>query len=430
MIVFKGLILLLLCSLRILLLGILKKAPVNEFSFIQLQSQNNWAVIVSTSRYWHNYRHNANALSFYNFLMRNGFRDDKVILMLAENIPCNPRNSIPGGVFSEDYDLFYNLNNNTQTMECADTDYKEEEVTVSNFIRVLTGKHNVNVPNKKRLLSDENSNIFIFLTGHGGDGFLKFQDFEEMTSLELSNAIREMKAQKRFNKMFIISETCQASTLHNHLDFENVYAVGCSNLGQSSYSKHFKSEIGVATIDRFTHFSLMDFKKLDKNKLMPIISLIRKYPIYQLKSSPQIKYKQGVTDINQVFVNEFFFPNIEKVVPLSTMDIIHNQMDLSSSIKSVSKYGNSKFLSCLLFKNEWKTYSANSDQLGSITNCYFKDTLIKSINYSQRRVIFKSKFPDGGRSGNSLTLYSSRIIVGLSVAFLLGFIVSYCSILL
>ncbi|KAJ1608782.1 glycosylphosphatidylinositol transamidase [Cryptosporidium canis] len=430
MIVFKGLILLLLCNLRICLLDILKKAPVNEFSFIELQSQNNWAVIVSTSRYWHNYRHNANALSFYNFLLRNGFRDDKVILMLAENIPCNPRNSIPGGVFSEDYDLFYNLNNNTQTMECADTDYKEEEVTVSNFIRVLTGKHSVNVPNKKRLLSDEKSNIFIFLTGHGGDGFLKFQDFEEMTSLELSNAIREMKAQKRFNKMFIISETCQASTLHNHLDFENVYAIGCSNLGQSSYSKHFKSEIGVATIDRFTHFSLMDFKKLDKNKLMPIISLIRKYSIYQLKSTPQIKYKLGGTDINQVFVNEFFFPNIEKVVPLSTVDIIRNQMDLSSSIISVSKYGKSKFLSCLLFKNEWKTYSANSDPLGSITNCYFKDTLIKSINYSQRRVIFKSKFPDGGRSDNSLTLHSSKIIVGLSVAFLLGFIVSYCSILL
>ena len=54
-------------------------------------------------------------------------------------------------------------------------DYRGYEVTVENFIRVLTGRLPPSTPRSKRLLSDERSNILIYMTGHGGDGFLKFQ---------------------------------------------------------------------------------------------------------------------------------------------------------------------------------------------------------------------------------------------------------------
>ncbi|KAH8582132.1 peptidase C13 family [Cryptosporidium sp. chipmunk genotype I] len=399
-----------------------------QHSFLELISQNNWAVIVSTSRYWYNYRHNTNALSFYNYLRQNGFRDDRIILMLAENIPCNTRNSIPGGVYSEEFDFFYNLNNYTQTMECADTDYKEDEVTVSNFIKVLTNKHNRSVPNKKRLLSNENSNIFIFLTGHGGDGFLKFQDFEEMTSFELSNAIKEMKVQKRFKKIFIISETCQASTLHNYLDFEDVYAIGCSSLGQNSYSKHFKSEIGVASIDRFTHFSLADFKNLNRNKLMPIISLIGKYSRVQLKSTPQIKYKSGETDIKHVYVNEFFFPNIEELISLNIRNLILNHINFKVPIKKASNKEVPKFLGCSLFNYSLKRFNGNLGSIESLSNCYFKDTLRKAIISSQKRFIFHSKFSSRNMIDNKSSLRLINVIFGLIFTLIIGFMVSYHSI--
>jgi len=32
------------------------------------------------------------------------------------------------------------------------------------------------VPRSKRLLSDARSNVLVYMTGHGGDEFLKFQD--------------------------------------------------------------------------------------------------------------------------------------------------------------------------------------------------------------------------------------------------------------
>ena len=61
---------------------------------------------------------------------------------------------------------------------------KGYEVTVQNFIRLLTGRVKEGTPKLKRLLTDEGSNILIYMTGHGGDGFLKFQDSEEITSIE------------------------------------------------------------------------------------------------------------------------------------------------------------------------------------------------------------------------------------------------------
>lgn len=40
--------------------------------------------------------------------------------------------------------------------------------------------------------------MFYVPTGHGGDGFLKFQDSEEITNQELADAFEQMWQKKRF----------------------------------------------------------------------------------------------------------------------------------------------------------------------------------------------------------------------------------------
>lgn len=76
-------------------------------------------------------------------------------------------------------------------------DYRGYEVTVENFLRVLTGRHETAVPRSKRLLSDEGSHILLYMTGHGGDEFLKFQDSEELQSHDLADAVKQMKEKHR-----------------------------------------------------------------------------------------------------------------------------------------------------------------------------------------------------------------------------------------
>src|SRR5690606_33574305 len=96
---------------------------------------NNWAVLVSTSRFWFNYRHTANTLSFYHIVKQLGIPDSHIILMLADDFACNPRNSYPAQIF----------NNQNQQInlygENVEVDYRGYEVTVENFLRVLTDRH-------------------------------------------------------------------------------------------------------------------------------------------------------------------------------------------------------------------------------------------------------------------------------------------------
>ena len=54
---------------------------------------NNWAVLVCTSRFWFNYRHVANTLAMYHTVKRLGIPDSQIILMLADDMPCNARNA-------------------------------------------------------------------------------------------------------------------------------------------------------------------------------------------------------------------------------------------------------------------------------------------------------------------------------------------------
>jgi phosphatidylinositol glycan class K len=141
---------------------------------------NNWAVLVDTSRFWLNYRHIANTLSMYRTVKRLGIPDSNIILMLADDVACNARNKFPATVYNNENHLLDLYGSNIEV------DYRGYEVTVENFIRVLTGRVESFVPRSKRLLSDDRSNILVFLTGHGGKDFLKFQDAEELGAQDLA----------------------------------------------------------------------------------------------------------------------------------------------------------------------------------------------------------------------------------------------------
>ena len=73
------------------------------FSFaLRASSCNTWAVVVSTSRLWLNYRHASSALLIYNALKDGGVPDSQIILMLADVPACNSRNPAPGSVFADE----------------------------------------------------------------------------------------------------------------------------------------------------------------------------------------------------------------------------------------------------------------------------------------------------------------------------------------
>lgn len=170
--------------------------------------------------------------------------------MLADDMACNPRNPKPATVFSHK-----NMELNVYGDD-VEVDYRSYEVTVENFLRVLTGRIPSSTPRSKRLLSDDRSNILIYMTGHGGNGFLKFQDSEEITNIELADAFEQMWQKRRYNELLFIIDTCQGASMYERFYSPNIMALASSQVGEDSLSHQPDPAIGVHLMDRYTFYVL------------------------------------------------------------------------------------------------------------------------------------------------------------------------------
>jgi phosphatidylinositol glycan class K len=64
-------------------------------------------------------------------------------------------------------------------------------------VHLLTGRLPPGTPHPIQLRTGKGSNVLVYLMGHGGDGFLKFQDSEEVKSQELADAVEKMWQKRR-----------------------------------------------------------------------------------------------------------------------------------------------------------------------------------------------------------------------------------------
>ena len=126
-------------------------------------------------------------------------------------------------------------------------------MTVENFLRVLTGRHESAVPRSKRLLSDEGSHILLYMTGHGGDEFLKFQDSEELQSHDLADAVKQMKEKHRW---FIL---CQFILFFLHI---LLYKIPIGKINEFSRIKMlpYHLQLAIVGFDLFSFICLSDLK--------------------------------------------------------------------------------------------------------------------------------------------------------------------------
>uniref|UniRef100_A0A1A7YA03 GPI-anchor transamidase n=1 Tax=Iconisemion striatum TaxID=60296 RepID=A0A1A7YA03_9TELE len=261
---------------------------------------NNWAVLVCTSRFWFNYRHVANTLSVYRSVKRLGIPDSHIVLMLADDMACNHRNPKPATVFSH-----RNMELNVYGDD-VEVDYRGYEVTVENFLRVLTGRLPPSTPRSKRLLSDDRSNILIYLTGHGGNGFLKFQDSEEISNVELADAFEQMWQKRRYNELLFIIDTCQGASMYERFYSPNIMALASSQVGEDSLSHQPDLAIGVHLMDRYTFYLLEFLEDIHPASKSNMNDLFKVCPKSQCVSTPGHRTDLFLRDPGSVLITDFF----------------------------------------------------------------------------------------------------------------------------
>ncbi|KAG6808851.1 glycosylphosphatidylinositol anchor biosynthesis [Tricholoma furcatifolium] len=242
----------------------------------------------------------ANALGMYRTVKRLGIPDSNIILMLADDASCNSRNKFPGSVYADRGRHIELYGDNIEV------DYRGYEVTVENFIRVLTGRMDPSVPRSKRLLTDDRSNIFVYMTGHGGNEFLKFQDNEEISAFDIADAFEQMYQKKRYNEIFFMIDTCQANTMYSKFYSPNILATGSSKLGESSYSYENDHDIGIAVIDAYTHYVLEYMEGINKTSHQTMADLFNSYDVDKINSHPGVRNDLFKRPLDQVLITDFF----------------------------------------------------------------------------------------------------------------------------
>uniref|UniRef100_A0AAA9SL24 GPI-anchor transamidase n=1 Tax=Bos taurus TaxID=9913 RepID=A0AAA9SL24_BOVIN len=268
--------------------------------FFRSGHTNNWAVLVCTSRFWFNYRHVANTLSVYRSVKRLGIPDSHIVLMLADDMACNPRNPKPATVYSHK-----NMELNVYGDD-VEVDYRSYEVTVENFLRVLTGRIPSSTPRSKRLLSDDRSNILIYMTGHGGNGFLKFQDSEEITNIELADAFEQMWQKRRYNELLFIIDTCQGASMYERFYSPNIMALASSQVGEDSLSHQPDPAVGVHLMDRYTFYVLEFLEEINPASQTNMNDLFQVCPRSLCVSTPGHRTDLFQRDPKNVLITDFF----------------------------------------------------------------------------------------------------------------------------
>jgi len=236
--------------------------------------------------------------------------------MLPDDMACNPRNAFPGTVYSN-ADRAVDLYGDN-----IEVDYRGYEVTVENFIRLLT---------------DDRSNILVYMTGHGGNEFLKFQDAEEISAFDLADAFEQMWEKKRYHELLFMIDTCQANTMYSKFYSPNIIATGSSEIDQSSYSHHADNDVGVAVIDRYTYYNLdfLETQVREPGSKKTLGDLFDSYDESKIHSHPGVRWDlfPGGEQGGRERLLMDFFGNVQNV----EVDKVINDTEWKEDLLSLGK---------------------------------------------------------------------------------------------
>ena len=201
--------------------------------------KDNYAVLVAASEGWKNYRHQADVLGMYHYLKENGYDDDHIILIMADDIAYNEKNPLQGVVRREiGGDNLY---------EDLQIDYKLGDLTLDDLNHILTGEPSEAYP--VTLGSTYNDNVLFFWSGHGTQQGWKWKETENLNA----DFARPMFSAMKFRKMFAIIETCYSGGVaQNCTGIPGLLMMTAANPYETSKADAFDNELQVYLSNTFT----------------------------------------------------------------------------------------------------------------------------------------------------------------------------------
>ncbi|KAK8761363.1 hypothetical protein V5799_027368 [Amblyomma americanum] len=189
---------------------------------------NIWALLVAGSREYYNYRHQADICHAYHVLHNHGIPDERIVVMMYDDIANNTLNPTPGEIVNHPKGKNVYLG--------TPKDYTGDLVTPKNFLSILQGKK-VKGGSGKVIGSGPKDHIFVYFSDHGAPGILAFPE-TELHAKPFVRVIKKMHEENKFAKMVMYIEACYSGSMFDGLlpNNFNVYVTTAADHKESSYA--------------------------------------------------------------------------------------------------------------------------------------------------------------------------------------------------
>lgn len=255
-----------------------------------------WALIVAGSASWYNYRHQADACHAYHIMRDHGIPEERIILMMYDDIANNAQNPTPG--------IIINHPDGDDVYKGVVIDYKGKDVTPENFLAALSGKAELlrGVGSGKVIKSGPNDHIFVNFVDHGAPGILAFPT-DELYAKDLMKTITSMHENKQYGQMVFYIEACESGSMFEGLLPENinVYATTAANAKESSYACYYDAKRDTYLGDVYSVMWMEDSDKEDLEKE----TLHEQYQIVKKETNTSHVMEYGDKKIAEEVCGEF-----------------------------------------------------------------------------------------------------------------------------
>ncbi len=208
-----------------------------------------WAMVAALSTGWDNYRHQADALAMYQLLKAQGLPDDRIVLVIEDDLVSDPRN--PDGAVR-------NVAGGPDLRLGAEVDYRPSQIGPEDLQAVLEGRPTASTP--VVLGGGAGDDALVYLVGHGGNKGLHLGagDATErggggyLDARLLRRALDGRRVADRHRRLLVVVDACHAGVLEPGVVAPGTLLVSAASATENSFSANWDAADRFWRADQFS----------------------------------------------------------------------------------------------------------------------------------------------------------------------------------
>jgi len=279
-----------------------------------------WVVLTAGSDGYYNYRHQADVCHAYQAIHKMGVPDERIIVMMKDDIVNNTLNPKKGTLINEP--------GGPDVYAGVPKDYTGSLVNSDTWVKLVTGEDMTGIGSGKSLKSGPDDNVFIFFDDHGSETAMCFPRTCDINAAKMQNILTTMSQKKLFKRLVLYVETCFSGSVFYKLVLpENVYVTTAAPVGASSFAYNWDDTIRSYVADIYSFLWIHDLEvngKTGKHSFQDNFDYIQK----NIQGYSQT-CQYGSKKMESMTLTEFFKPTTvpavgssEKAQPIKITDAV------------------------------------------------------------------------------------------------------------